>query len=212
MENLQAAVNSALPSSYGYLTRQDFEAFTLPANRYPNFAAQIRGMNKMYNLPINSVPHLEPHLLCSSKLAAEEPSSRIENFLKTLQEELDEGQDIKANLVLLEARKRGHKNTTFGSSGHAALAKQEVDDFEVKCMTDLADWFGDMVVYIRSEALKFGIPLEEVLTAIMASNFSKLGADGNPIINANGKFEKGPGFKPPEQYIQHIIVGYKNNS
>ncbi|HET6220718.1 MAG TPA: hypothetical protein VFE11_01080, partial [Dongiaceae bacterium] len=40
----------------------------------------------------------------------------------------------------------------------------------------IADLLGDVIVYCRSEALKYGLPLEEVLELIMDSNESKLGA------------------------------------
>ena len=63
-----------------------------------------------------------------------------------------------------------------------------------------------MIVYCRSEALKYGIPLEEVLSIIMDSNESKLGADGKPIYNANGKFLKGPNYRKPEPMIKKLLV------
>ena len=37
------------------------------------------------------------------------------------------------------------------------------------------------MVYRRSEALKYGLPLEDVLDIIMDSNESKLDAHGQPI-------------------------------
>ena len=69
----------------------------------------------------------------------------------------------------------------------------------------IADLLGDIVVYCRSEALKYGIPLEEVLDIIMDSNQSKLGADGNPIYDANGKFLKGPNYWRPESRIKALL-------
>ena len=69
----------------------------------------------------------------------------------------------------------------------------------------LADLLGDIVVYCRSEALKYGLPLEEVLDVIMDSNESKLGADGNPIYDANGKFLKGPNYWKPEPRIRALL-------
>lgn len=69
----------------------------------------------------------------------------------------------------------------------------------------IADLLGDLTVYCRSEALKYGLPLEEVLNVIMDSNESKLGADGNPIYDQNGKFLKGPGYWKPEPKIQELI-------
>ncbi|MSP97672.1 MAG: pyrophosphatase [Betaproteobacteria bacterium] len=69
----------------------------------------------------------------------------------------------------------------------------------------IADVLGDIIVYCRSEALKYGLPLEEVLDIIMDSNQSKLGADGKPIYDANGKFLKGPNYWKPEPKIKALL-------
>lgn len=69
----------------------------------------------------------------------------------------------------------------------------------------LADLLGDIMVYCRSEALKYGLPLEEILDVIMDSNESKLGADGKPIYDANGKFLKGPSYWKPEPMIKALL-------
>jgi NTP pyrophosphatase (non-canonical NTP hydrolase) len=69
----------------------------------------------------------------------------------------------------------------------------------------IADLLGDVIVYCRSEALKYGIPLEAVLQVIMDSNASKLGADGKPIYDANGKFLKGPNYWKPEPKIRELL-------
>ena len=69
----------------------------------------------------------------------------------------------------------------------------------------IADVLGDIIVYCRSEALKYGIPLEEVLDIIMDSNESKLDADGKPIYDANGKFLKGPNYWKPEPKIKSML-------
>ena len=69
----------------------------------------------------------------------------------------------------------------------------------------IADLLGDVIVYCRSEALKYGIPLEAVLDLIMDSNASKLGADGKPIYDANGKFLKGPNYWKPEPKIRELL-------
>lgn len=70
----------------------------------------------------------------------------------------------------------------------------------------IADLLGDIIVYCRSEALKYGLPLEEVLDVIMDSNESKLDANGNPIYDANGKFLKGPNYWKPESKIKALLV------
>jgi len=69
----------------------------------------------------------------------------------------------------------------------------------------IADLLGDIIVYCRSEALKYGLPLEAVLDVIMDSNESKLGADGKPIYDANGKFLKGPNYWKPEPRIKALV-------
>lgn len=90
----------------------------------------------------------------------------------------------------------------------------EIDDIILACeskadpvdvLVAVADLLGDIIVYCRSEALKFGIPLEDVLGVIMDSNESKLGADGKPIYDANGKFLKGPNYWKPEPTIKELL-------
>ncbi len=69
----------------------------------------------------------------------------------------------------------------------------------------IADLLGDIIVYCRSEALKYGLPLEEVLDIIMDSNESKLDENGNPIYDTNGKFLKGPNYWKPESKIKTLL-------
>ena len=85
----------------------------------------------------------------------------------------------------------------------AAMAAKGADPADV--LTAMADLLGDVIVYCRSEALKYGLPLEDVLDVIMDSNESKLGADGNPIYDANGKFLKGPNYWKPEPRIKAML-------
>ena len=84
-----------------------------------------------------------------------------------------------------------------------ALAQMGVPSADI--LVAMADLLGDVIVYCRSEALKYGLPLEEVLDIIMDSNESKLSADGKPIYDANGKFLKGPGYWKPEPKIKALL-------
>jgi predicted HAD superfamily Cof-like phosphohydrolase len=72
-------------------------------------------------------------------------------------------------------------------------------------LTMLADLLGDIQVYCASEMRKFGLPQDEVLSVIMQSNFSKLGADGKPIYDERGKVQKGPGYWKPEPKISALL-------
>lgn len=71
----------------------------------------------------------------------------------------------------------------------------------------MADLLGDIIVYCASEAVRWGIPLSDVLQIIMASNFSKLDADGKPIKDERGKFLKGPNYWKPEPLITAVLAG-----
>ena len=85
----------------------------------------------------------------------------------------------------------------------AAMVEQGAAPADV--LVAIADLLGDVMIYCRSEALKYGLPLEQVLDVIMDSNESKLGADGKPIYDGNGKFLKGPGYWKPEPKIKTLI-------
>lgn len=97
---------------------------------------------------------------------------------------------------------------------HATLSDEVAEILEitesnehdpVKILASIADLLGDVIVYCRSEAMKYGIPLEEVLEIIMDSNESKLGVNGLPIKDNNGKFLKGPNYWKPEPKIEALI-------
>lgn len=116
----------------------------------------------------------------------DEMSERIGNFEKILKEECEEIKDIKDSL------------NVYGLTAAKMLRARVM----------LADLLGDIISYCASEAQRWDIPLEEVLAIIMASNFSKLDAEGKPIKDERGKFMKGPGYWKPEPYIQALLEGY----
>lgn len=86
---------------------------------------------------------------------------------------------------------------------------QESGKSEMEVLTMLADLLGDIQVYCASEMAKFGLPLDQVLAIIMQSNFSKLGADGEPIYDERGKVMKGPSYWKPEPKIQELLASLK---
>jgi len=109
----------------------------------------------------------------------ENVAERLVKFKATLLDEVHEIDEI------VELSKNG------GSAADIAVA--------------IADLLGDIMVYCRSEALKYGLPLEDVLDIIMDSNESKLDVNGNPIYDANGKFLKGPNYWKPEPKIRALL-------
>jgi len=79
----------------------------------------------------------------------------------------------------------------------AFIAAVAADD-GTRDVVGAADALADLVYVIYGMALECGIPLPEVLAEIQASNLSKLGADGTPILREDGKVLKGPGYRPPD--------------
>lgn len=86
------------------------------------------------------------------------------------------------------------------------IAAQNAGKDPIEVLTMLADLLGDIQVYCASEMTKFGLPLDQVLSIIMQSNFSKLGADGLPIYDERGKVMKGPNYWKPEPKLQAMLT------
>lgn len=107
-------------------------------------------------------------------------STRLLNFHDILKEEVAEGIDI--------------------------VNKLDAGSMTNEVAAELADWLGDIIVYCASEARRWGIPIDETLKIIMDSNFSKLGADGNPIYDERGKVMKGPSYWKPEPKLLAMLA------
>lgn len=190
------------------------------------FRSMIQRMNEMYKLPVNTEPTLDN--LPKPNGLIEAASARIKGFLKTLHDEVIEGEEIQAKLVILEYVAENGWHEGVMDTMVTNLSKEWSDDSQLKLrdyaslvannreeavkdvLTDIADWTGDIVVYCRSEAMKFGINLEGMLEAIMGSNFTKLPSDGIPKHDENGKFLKDmTNFVPPEAAIKTLMFGIR---
>lgn len=145
---------------------------------YDRFKQDINDMNQRYEL--------EP-----IKDDVDAVKKRLSQFSDILDKEFTELEDIRQKMPDMEKLQQPREYGCFSD-----------------VQTDLADLLGDIIVYCASEAARWNIPLDRVLEIIMASNTSKLGADGKPIKNPdNGKFEKGPNYWKPEPLIKHILDG-----
>lgn len=91
------------------------------------------------------------------------------------------------------------------------IVNTSLDTEAIDKLVMIADLLADITVYCRSEAFRFGIPLEEVLQIVMDSNGTKLGADGMPIKDDNDKFIKGPDYAPPEPAIKELLLEKMSN-
>lgn len=64
-------------------------------------------------------------------------------------------------------------------------------------IVETADALGDLDYVVAGTSVAFGIPHDDVVEEIHASNMSKLGADGKPIYREDGKVLKGPNYFKP---------------
>ena len=81
------------------------------------------------------------------------------------------------------------------------LIKEELDELSVaikeKDIIEVADALSDLLYVVYGAGHSFGIDLDKCFTEVQRSNMSKLGKDGNPIYNENGKVMKGPNYSKP---------------
>ena len=82
-----------------------------------------------------------------------------------------------------------------------SLIQEELDELkqaiENKDLLEVADALTDILYVTYGAGHAFGIDLNKCFAEVQRSNMSKLGEDGNPIFNENGKVMKGPNYSKP---------------
>jgi len=81
------------------------------------------------------------------------------------------------------------------------LIKEELEELKQaikdKDMKEIADALTDILYVTYGAGHAFGINLDVCFDEVQKSNMSKLGLDGKPIYNENGKVMKGPNYFKP---------------
>ncbi len=82
------------------------------------------------------------------------------------------------------------------------LIKEELDEFkqalENNDLLEVADALTDILYVTYGAGHAFGINLDACFNEVQNSNMSKLGNDGKPIYNDQGKVMKGPDYYKPD--------------
>ena len=82
------------------------------------------------------------------------------------------------------------------------LIKEELDELkealENQDIKEVADALTDILYVTYGAGHAFGINLDKCFQEVQSSNMSKLGLDGKPIYNENGKVLKGPNYFKPD--------------
>ena len=82
------------------------------------------------------------------------------------------------------------------------LIKEELDEFKQALdnndLLEVADALTDILYVTYGAGHAFGIDLDACFNEVQNSNMSKLGHDGKPIYNDQGKVMKGPNYFTPD--------------
>ena len=88
------------------------------------------------------------------------------------------------------------------------LIKEELEELKDamknKDLLEVADALTDILYVTYGAGHAFGVNLDKCFSEVQKSNMSKLGEDGKPIFNENGKVLKGPNYFKPnlEQFLK----------
>ena len=82
------------------------------------------------------------------------------------------------------------------------LIKEELDELNQaikdKDIKEVADALTDILYVTYGAGHAFGIDLDKCFEEVQQSNMSKIGMNGKPIYNENGKVMKGPNYFKPD--------------
>ena len=88
------------------------------------------------------------------------------------------------------------------------LIKEELNELEqamkTKNLKEIADALTDILYVSYGAGYAYGINLDKCFKEVQRANMSKLGNDGKPIYNEEGKVMKGPNYSEPnlKQYVE----------
>ena len=128
--------------------------------------------------------------------------SKVGTFMKTF------GQDVKTKPSF---------STDKINKLRLDLIKEELDELTEamnnKDLLEVADALTDILYVTYGAGHAFGIDLDKCFEEVQNSNMSKLGKDGKPIYNENGKVMKGPNYFKPNlskfvAWLKKIYIGF----
>ena len=111
----------------------------------------------------------------------------VKKFMKTF------GQEVKENAGLSSDKINNLRIN---------LIQEELSELQTalheKNIVEIADALTDILYVTYGAGHAFGINLDKCFDEVQNSNMSKLGSDGKPIYNENGKVMKGPNYFKPD--------------
>ena len=100
-----------------------------------------------------------------------------------------------------EIKKKPSLSTDKINDLRIKLIEEELKEFKEaiinKDLKEVADALTDILYVTYGAGHAFGINLDDCFEEVQKSNMSKLGEDGRPIYNPDGKVMKGPNYFKP---------------
>lgn len=103
-------------------------------------------------------------------------------------------QEDKTKLLLLRYKLVNEEIEEFNAALNAMLVAPDSAEPRV----ELLDAIADSIVVLIGTANALGMDLDTAMERVFESNLTKLGEDGRPFYNSDGKVMKGPNFIPPD--------------
>tara|TARA_Y100000780_G_C13509605_1_gene349365 strand:+ start:96 stop:467 length:372 start_codon:yes stop_codon:yes gene_type:complete len=101
-----------------------------------------------------------------------------------------------------EVKKKSSFSTEKINKLRVSLINEELEEFKEAIknndLKELADALTDILYVTYGAGHAFGIDLDKCFDEVQNSNMSKLGQDGKPIYNNDGKVMKGPNYFKPD--------------
>ena len=101
-----------------------------------------------------------------------------------------------------EVKKKPSLSTDKINNLRTNLIEEELEEFKEaiskKDLKEVADALTDILYVTYGAGHAFGINLDDCFEEVQKSNMSKLGQDGKPIYNKDGKVMKGPNYFKPD--------------
>ncbi len=101
-----------------------------------------------------------------------------------------------------EVKKKPSLSTDKINNLRIKLIEEELNELKEaiskKDLKEVADALTDILYVAYGAGHAFGINLDACFEEVQKSNMSKLGNDGKPIYNENGKVMKGPNYFKPD--------------
>lgn len=155
---------------------------------------QVIGFHSLYNVPMAPLQSEDPEF---KHMSNERVSLRLGLITEELAELLRDGFGIEmqTTYTVTSGGREQAFNEQAMKSGKALDAAERAGRY--RNGLEVADALGDLVYVIYGFALEMGYDLRAVIQEIHASNLTKLGEDGQPVLRDDGKVLKGPNYVLP---------------